>query len=72
MVIGKMQEVRDQRHVLLNQFQEEIDREDKEAEAAGQDDTDVLRGGSEVDIDAAVKIKLNDRYGRLVNIFTEF
>lgn len=70
LVIGKMQEVREQRHALLAQLKEKMDQEDKDAASAGLDDSDVLGDlkGSKVDIEAVAKKKLNQRYGSLVRI----
>lgn len=70
MVVGKMKEVREQRQTLLSRLREEMNREDKEAAAAGQEDADILGElrGSDVDVMVAVKKKLDDRYGNLVRI----
>jgi len=70
MVVGKMKEVREQRQTLLSRLREEMNREDKEAAAAGQEDADILGElrGSDVDVTVAVKKKLDDRYGNLVRI----
>lgn len=68
MVVDKMQEVRKQRKILLSRLRDEMDREDKDAAAAGQDDSDVLVEvrGSNLDVSMAVKKKLDDRYGTTV------
>lgn len=68
MVVGKLQEVRDQRQALLAQLRNEMDQEDAEAIAMGKDDADVLGElrGNEVDIKVAVKNKIEERYGNLV------
>lgn len=71
MVVGKMKEVREQRQTLLSRLRDEMNREDKEAAATGQDDADILGEqlrGSDVDVTVAVKKKLDDRYGNLVRI----
>jgi len=70
MVVGKMKLVRDQRQTLLTRLRDEMNREDKEAAAAGQEDVDMLGElrGSEVDVTVAIKKKLDDRYGNLVRI----
>jgi len=69
MVVGKMKEVREQRQTLLSRLRDEMNQEDKEAAATGQEDADILgeqlRG---LDVDVAVKKKLDDRYGNLVRI----
>lgn len=72
MVVNKMQEVREQRQILLSRLREKMNQEDKDAAAAGQDDSDVLGEvrGSKVDVMAVVTKKLNDRYGNLVCIST--
>lgn len=69
LVVDKMREVREQRHTLLLQLRDEMDKED--AEAAGQDDIDILGDlkGSEDEILVAIKKKLDDRYGKLVSIY---
>lgn len=64
MVVGMMQEVREQRQMLLTRLREEMDKEDKNAKAVGQDDADVL--GSEDNVMEAVTKKLDERYGNLV------
>lgn len=71
LVVDKMREVREQRHALLLRLREEMDKEDKDAEAAGQDDIDILGDlkGSEDEILVAIKKKLDDRYGKLVRIY---
>lgn len=70
MVVDKMEEVREQRQTLLSRLRDEMDREDKDAAAAGQDDSDVLveLRGSNLDVSKAVKKKLDDRYGTIVRI----
>jgi len=70
MVVGKMKEVREQRQTLLSRLRDEMNREDKEAAAAGQEDADILGElrGSEIDATVVVKKKLDDRYGNLVRI----
>lgn len=64
LVVGMMKEVREQRQMLLTRLREEMDKEDKNAKAVGQDDTDVL--GSEDNVMEAVTKKLDERYGNLV------
>jgi len=70
MVVRKMKEVREQRQTLLSRLRDEMNREDKDAAAAGQEDANMLGElrGSEVDVTMAVKKKLDDRYGNLVRI----
>jgi len=70
MVVGKMKEVREQRQTLLSRLRDEMNREDKEAAAAGLEDADILGElrGSDIDVTVAVKKKLDDRYGNLVRI----
>lgn len=70
MVVSKMKEVREQRQTLLIQLQDEMNQEDKEAAAAGQDDAEFLGelGGCKVDVMVAVKKRLKERYGKLVRI----
>lgn len=70
MVVEKMQEVKEQRRALLARLRGEMDKEDRNAVAAGQDDADILgeSRGSEEDITVVVKKKLNDLYGNLVCI----
>lgn len=67
-VVAKMREVREQRQILVSRLQEKMNQEDRDAIAAGQDDSDVLGElrGSKVDVMAVVAKKLNDRYGNLV------
>lgn len=69
-VVNKLREVREQRHVLLKRFQDELEKEDKEALAAGQDDADIIGEfrGSELNLMSAIKKKLDARYGKLVCI----
>lgn len=63
-----MLEVREQRQTLLSRLQEKMNQEDRDAAAAGQDDSDVLGEvrGSKDDVMAVVAKKLNNRYGNLV------
>lgn len=70
MVVSKMKEVREQRQTLLTLLRDEMNREDKEAAAAGLDDVEFLGelGGCKVDVMSAVKKRLEERYGKLVRI----
>lgn len=74
MVVAKMQEVREQRQILLSRLQEKLNQEERDAAAAGQDDSDVLGEvrGSKVDVLAVVVKKLNDQYGNLVCSYRYF
>ncbi|XP_027845720.2 uncharacterized protein LOC114126045 isoform X3 [Aphis gossypii] len=73
MVVSKMKEVREQRQTLLTLLQDEMNREDKEAAAAGQDDAEFLGelGGCNVDVMSAVKKRLKERYGKLVSMIEQ-
>lgn len=72
LVVGKLQEVREQRQALLDRLRDEMDREDAEAIAIGKDDADILGElrCTDVDITVAVKKKLDERYGNLVCTIT--
>lgn len=71
-VVNKLQEVRDQRQLLLSRLKDEMDQEEKIIGGTGQEDVSILGDlrGSDIDIKSAVKKKLDARYGQLVRTIT--
>lgn len=68
LVVKKMEEVREQRHMLLSQFREEMNRDNRVVEE--QDNLDILGDlkGTKDEVVAAIRNKLNVRHGNLVRI----